>query len=121
MYAVNTITKNNILDILHNIQCKTFYDYRIIQIITRYINTKYEKEYTIHTRSKGLIQGSAISPVLSNLYLNLFDKWLESKKYLSYRYSDNIAFFATIRGFCKTLRGYNFLFADKVRTKFRNL
>lgn len=74
---------------------RNFTDNRITQTIMKFINIKYEKEYTIYTKTKGLIQGSPLSPILSNLYLNQFDKWLESKNFISYRYSDDIAVFCS--------------------------
>lgn len=43
---------------------------------------------------KGLITGSSLSPLLSNIYLNEFDNLFINEKYV--RYSDNIFFF------CKT-------------------
>lgn len=47
-------------------------------------------EGKISSKTIGIIQGNAISPVLSNLYLQEFDQMLEEREYCWIRYADNI-------------------------------
>lgn len=49
-----------------------------------------QKDGMIENREKGILQGSSIAPVLSNIYLGAFDKWMEKQVQFYIRYSDDI-------------------------------
>ncbi len=61
--------------------------------IYSFIECEIEYDYIISYKSKGLIQGNSLSPLLSNLYLNNLDKYLEEKKVQFVRFSDDIYMF----------------------------
>ncbi len=65
-------------------------DRRVLDLLTAYLYASVSYQGQIHENTIGLIQGSAISPVLSNLYLKDFDQFLESKGWNWLRYADNI-------------------------------
>ncbi len=62
----------------------------ITGLIERFIRCKREEDGIFHDQETGLIQGSPLSPVLSNLYLDTLDKWLEQNGVHFYRYGDDI-------------------------------
>lgn len=47
-------------------------------------------KFSCYIKTKGLVQGSSLSPVLSNLYLNKLDKELEKANLAFCRFGDNI-------------------------------
>ena len=65
-------------------------DRRVLDLLTAYLYASVSYQGQVHENTIGLIQGSAISPVLSNLYLRDFDQFLESKGWNWLRYTDNI-------------------------------
>lgn len=65
-------------------------DKRVIRLIYRYLKARILQDNTIEEKTCGLLQGNAMSPVLSNFYLNGLDSYIE-KKYDSWiRFADNI-------------------------------
>lgn len=68
-------------------------DPKVIELLKSFLYC--QVSYNGETRSiqKGLIQGNAISPVLSNLYLHPLDVELEKSSYQWIRYADNIYLF----------------------------
>ncbi|QTH48647.1 MULTISPECIES: CRISPR-associated endonuclease Cas1 [Streptococcus] len=67
-----------------------FSDQRVREFIQAYLFCSIESEGRVFTQFKGLIQGSAISPILSNLYLHPVDCYLESRGFNWLRYADNL-------------------------------
>lgn len=70
-------------------------DERIIKLIVKYFQVLVCDDFTKEKKKKGLIQGSPISPLFSNVYMMEFDNYLESK-FRFCRFSDNINIY------CKT-------------------
>lgn len=48
-------------------------------------------------RTKGVPQGSPLSPLMANLYLHRFDQWVTQNRYRMIRYADDITFIAKRR------------------------
>lgn len=69
-------------------------DMSLYSLLEKYIVCMVEYDYQIQKKERGILQGSPLSPLLSNLYMNSFDCWLEKKgifsvyarKYLGYRF-----------------------------------
>lgn len=65
-------------------------DEAVIYLIRQYLFCDIRFEGKITRKTKGIIQGNSISPVLSNLYLNDFDQILDVKNLCWLRYADNV-------------------------------
>lgn len=66
-------------------------DEKTLHLIEICLHMRYlDQEGMLQDKTRGLYQGSIIAPVLSNIYLTDFDRWLEriAEKYI--RYSDDI-------------------------------
>lgn len=68
----------------------TFADQDLAYLIKCYLKMRVESDFEINQINKGILQGSPISPLLSNLYLHELDADLGSKGYSFIRYCDNI-------------------------------
>ncbi|MDY6856501.1 MAG: group II intron reverse transcriptase/maturase, partial [Thermodesulfobacteriota bacterium] len=62
---------------------------KILNLIEEFLSTEIFEKMAIHIEYPGITQGSAISPLLANIYLNRFDKELTSKGYHLIRYADD--------------------------------
>ncbi len=69
-------------------------DSRVINLISLYMKTEIERDGVISVKDKGLIQGSSLSPLLSNLYLDSFDSAMEHIGIKFVRFCDDIRLFA---------------------------
>ena len=65
-------------------------DERLQKLLYSYLFCKEDLEGHIYSRQQGILQGSPISPLLSNLYLHSLDEYMEERKYCWIRFSDNI-------------------------------
>lgn len=70
-------------------------DESILNLIKDYLSCKVEFEGQIHIKRKGILQGSPISPVLSNLYLHNLDVYMEETGYHWIRFADNIYIYSS--------------------------
>lgn len=71
-------------------------DVDLLRLIKLYLRPRVQIDFSIVSKQKGILLGSAISPILSEIYLSDFDKMLEAKGYNFLRYCDNInAYFNT--------------------------
>lgn len=70
-------------------------DESILNLIKDYLSCKVEFEGQIHIKRKGILQGSPISPVLSNLYLHNLDAYMEETGYHWIRFADNIYIYSS--------------------------
>lgn len=65
-------------------------DYNVIELLKNYFYCSISNSGEVIKKSKGLIQGCSMSPVLSNLYLHNLDVILEEEGYNWIRFADNI-------------------------------
>ena len=69
-------------------------DKRIVKLVALFLQNGMLKNHTWIDKKAGIYQGDNLSPWLSNLYLNDFDKYLESKHISFVRYADDMVFIA---------------------------
>lgn len=72
-------------------------DRRVLSLLKSYLYCQYSFQGKIFDKTEGLFQGSAISPVLSNLYLHKLDVYMEESAYHWLRFADNIYIFCNTR------------------------
>lgn len=65
-------------------------DKRVLSLIKGYLFCTVSNAEKVYEKQEGLIQGSSMSPVLSNLYLHGLDLLLEQNQYNFIRFADNI-------------------------------
>ncbi len=66
-------------------------DQRILDIIRRYLNAGMMEHGLYSTLESGVPQGGPLSPILSNLVLDVLDKELERRGHKFVRYADDCA------------------------------
>ena len=66
----------------------------VMALLEKYLYCSISREGRIFQKTKGILTGSAISPILSNIYLNDFDCCLQESKYQWVRFADNIYLFS---------------------------
>jgi RNA-directed DNA polymerase len=64
-------------------------DKRLLRLIRRYLNAGMMEEGLVSQREAGMPQGSPLSPLLSNILLDDFDKELERRGHRFCRYADD--------------------------------
>lgn len=62
----------------------------LYNLLVKYVACSVESDCCIQKKTCGLLQGSSLSPLLSNLYLTDLDDWMEKRGYMFVRYADNI-------------------------------
>jgi len=76
-------------DILIGLVYKEVKDKRIISLIRKYLQAGVMENETINKTLKGVPQGGPLSPLLSNIMLDVLDKELESRGQRFVRYADD--------------------------------
>lgn len=76
-------------DILIKLLCNKIKDERVIDLIKKYLKSGVMENGLITATTKGTPQGGNLSLLLSNIYLNEFDKLLESIVHKFVRYADD--------------------------------
>ncbi len=80
--------------LLHQISRKVE-DKPVLDLIRRYLKTGIMIDGKIERRDKGTPQGSPLSPLLANLYLDQLDKELEKRELSFCRYADDITVYVS--------------------------
>lgn len=97
IYVVKIDIKDFFENVKHDALIKKLtplFDINTLNIITKYLKQTIVNNYNIYQNERGLIQGNSMSPILSNLYLNEFDSYINNNITDSfYRYGDDIAMF----------------------------
>lgn len=75
--------------LLSKIKC-LLADSALYNLLVKYIACRVETDCLIQTKTSGLLQGSSLSPLLSNLYLTELDNWMKMQGYMFARFADNI-------------------------------
>ena len=55
------------------------HDGRFLQLVSRMLKAGYLEDWTWHATLSGSAQGGIASPVLSNVYLDRLDQWIEQR------------------------------------------
>lgn len=67
------------LNILMSILKTKIYDQAFIDLLYKYIKVEYKENIRLATLMKiGVIQGGMLSTILANIYMHLFDEWVEN-------------------------------------------
>jgi len=69
----DTISHDKLIDILH----EQIHDTRFLRLIRELLNAGYLEEWQFHRTLSGTPQGAILSPILSNIYLDRFDQYVE--------------------------------------------
>jgi group II intron reverse transcriptase/maturase len=64
-------------DVLVDILKERVADERFIRLIRKFLNAGYIEDWRLHKTFSGTPQGGIISPILANIYLDKFDKYME--------------------------------------------
>lgn len=80
--------------LLHQISQKVT-DKRVLGLIRKYLKTGIMNDKKREHRSKGIPQGSPLSPLLANIYLDKLDKELEIRELSFCRYADDISIYVS--------------------------
>lgn len=109
------------LDKLTKLLKERFTDERVYKLLLKYLYCKIDIDGHIFHKDQGILQGNPISPVLSNYYLNNFDRSMQEKGYHWIRFADNIYVFGDSEEYvaniyneiCKQLREIYLLKVNK--------
>lgn len=97
-YILNVDIKKYFDNINHNILysmlIEALNDPNFIDLIFKFIKVDIKKEYKKYTLSRGVLQGSLLSPLLSNLYLTKLDSIANDNNIKYIRYADDIRILA---------------------------
>jgi group II intron reverse transcriptase/maturase len=64
-------------DVMINILRERITDERFLRLIRKFLNAGYIEEWNFHKTYSGTPQGGIISPILANIYLDKFDKYVK--------------------------------------------
>ena len=64
-------------DVLINILRERIADERFLRLIRKFLNAGYVEDWVFHRTYSGTPQGGIISPILANIYLDKFDKYIK--------------------------------------------
>ena len=81
----DTVNHSRLIQILSN----TVKDGRVISLIHKYLNAGVVVKHKFEDTTMGVPQGGPLSPLLSNIYLNEFDKEMERRGNHFVRYADD--------------------------------
>ena len=82
-------------DILLHLISQKVTDHEVLSLIRKYLKTGIMLAGKVECRHKGVPQGSPLSPLLANIYLDKLDKELEKRGLSFCRYADDVAIFVS--------------------------
>ena len=95
-----TINHDKLLAILD----KQISDRSITRLISLFLQIGGFKNLEYHDHEDGVHQGDILSPLLSNIYLDVMDKWLEKYEVSFVRYADDFVIFSKKEDELKTIK-----------------
>ncbi|MEZ5307739.1 MAG: group II intron reverse transcriptase/maturase [Pyrinomonadaceae bacterium] len=84
-------------DILMREVARTVRDKRMLNLTGAYLRAGYLEDGRKHATPKGVPQGGPLSPLLANIYLDMLDKELESRRLSFCRYADDVNIYVSSR------------------------
>jgi group II intron reverse transcriptase/maturase len=69
---------------LIKIMAEDIEDNRLLSLIRKLLKAGYMEDWLMHRTYSGTPQGGIISPILTNIYMDKFDKWVESELLTKY-------------------------------------
>jgi len=72
--------------VLLTILRESFHDQRLLRLIANLLKAGYLEEWRSHTTLSGVPQGGGVSPILSNLYLDRLERFVETVLLPAYNY-----------------------------------
>ena len=81
-------------ELLMNLLRKNIHDKRVIELVKRYLKAGVMENGLLVKTKEGSPQGGPLSPLLANVYLNEYDKEMESRGVPVIRYADDIVVLA---------------------------
>lgn len=84
------VSHQKMLEILY----KKGVDDTTCRLIKKFLRCKVSHDYFVYTKKEGLLQGSPLSPMLSNIFLNEVDCFFKEREYKFCRFADDIRLFA---------------------------
>jgi hypothetical protein len=106
---------------------KKIRDKRVSRLIRRYLQSGIMVDGIVSARIEGTPQGSPLSPMLSNIMLDVMDKELEKRGHAFCRYADDCNIYVrsierTIRDLTPKIRGwYQYFRLSEVKSVFEEL
>jgi group II intron reverse transcriptase/maturase/CRISPR-associated endonuclease Cas1 len=95
----DNISHDKLLDILNN----HIQDKKIIRLISLFLQNGGFKKYQYLENLEGIHQGETLSPLLSNIYLDLMDKFLEQENINFVRFGDDFTIFCKEKNQCEQI------------------
>jgi group II intron reverse transcriptase/maturase len=92
-------------DYLMSLLNRKIKDRLLLKLIRRYLQSGILLDGLVQQREQGTPQGSPLSPLLSNIILNVLDKELESRGLRFVRYADDFSIFVKSRRASERVRG----------------
>ena len=97
---------------------KIIHDKQIVHLIAYYLSQGALQKSIWVDKSEGVHQGDVLSPLLSNIYLNDFDFYLEREGIMFVRYADDMLFFAKTQEEASHARGLAAEYLGRIGLKF---
>ncbi|MGH8547630.1 MAG: group II intron reverse transcriptase/maturase [Methylococcales bacterium] len=100
-------------DILMHLISQKVTDKRVLGLVRTYLTTGIMIDGKVERRDKGVPQGSPLSPLLANIYLDKLDQELEQRELSFCRYADDIVIFVSSERSAKRILGSLILWIEK--------